>query len=77
MYRDDYSLSFSLSTYLYFRTGQTRDVQIRRLIVRGSVEEKLLAVQQQKAEMTEGALAVASAEDKSVKIDRMKLLFSR
>eukprot|EP00173_Palmaria_palmata_P003132 Plantae.Rhodophyta-Palmaria_palmata.ctg3250.p1 GENE.Plantae.Rhodophyta-Palmaria_palmata.ctg3250~~Plantae.Rhodophyta-Palmaria_palmata.ctg3250.p1 ORF type:complete len:590 (+),score=134.00 Plantae.Rhodophyta-Palmaria_palmata.ctg3250:151-1770(+) len=59
------------------RTGQTRNVQIRRLIVRGSVEEKLLAVQQQKAEMTEGALAVASAEDKSVKIDRMKLLFSR
>lgn len=59
------------------RTGQTRDVRISRLIVRGTVEEKLLAVQQQKTEMTEGALATASENDKKVKIDRMKLLFSR
>jgi SNF2 family DNA or RNA helicase len=59
------------------RHGQTRAVTIKRLVVRDSVEERLLQVQERKLDMTEGALAAASKEDRRARIERMKLLFSR
>jgi SNF2 family DNA or RNA helicase len=59
------------------RHGQRRKVRILRLVVKGTVEERLLQVQDAKKDMTEGALAVASREDRAVRIERMKMLFAR
>lgn len=59
------------------RHGQTRQVSIKRLIIGGTVEDRLLQVQDAKRDMTEGALATASREDKALRVDRMKMLFAR
>lgn len=59
------------------RHGQTRRVSIKRLVIGGSVEDRLLQVQDAKRDMTEGALATASREDKELRMERMKMLFAR
>lgn len=59
------------------RHGQTRKVTIKRLVVAGSVEDRLLLVQDRKRDMTEGALATASREDKALRVEKMKMLFAR
>lgn len=58
------------------RHGQTRPVVIRRLVIANSVEERLLQVQERKLDVTEGALSVATAEDRENRLEMMKLLFS-
>lgn len=60
------------------RHGQTRDVIVRRYVVRNSVEERLLEVQQRKLDMTDGALSTSSDDDKrEARVSEMRLLFSR
>lgn len=59
------------------RHGQTRDVFIKRYIVKGSIEEKLLRIQGLKQDIADGALGVASEDDKKqARISELKLLFS-
>lgn len=59
------------------RHGQTRDVVIRRYIIKDTVEEKLLKVQDRKQDIADGALGVATEEDKKqARISELKLLFS-
>lgn len=59
------------------RHGQTRDVVIKRYIVNGSVEEQLLKVQKRKQDIADGALGVATEEDKKqARLTELKLLFA-
>lgn len=59
------------------RHGQTRDVVIKRYIIKDTVEEKLLKVQERKQHIADGALEVATDEDrKQAKLSELKLLFS-
>lgn len=59
------------------RHGQTRDVIIKRYIVKDSVEERLLEVQDRKQDIADGALGVATDEDKKqARLSELKLLFS-
>lgn len=59
------------------RHGQTRDVIIKRYIVNGSVEERLLKVQERKQDIADGALDVATDEDKKqARMTELKLLFA-
>ncbi|CAN8074028.1 unnamed protein product [Agarophyton chilense] len=59
------------------RHGQTRDVTVKRYIIKDSVEEQLLKVQSRKQNLADGALEVATDEDrKKVRLSELKLLFS-
>lgn len=59
------------------RHGQTRDVIIKRYLVNGSVEERLLQVQERKQDIADGALGVATDEDKKqARLTELKLLFA-
>lgn len=59
------------------RHGQTRDVLIRRYIIKDSVEEKLLQVQARKQDIADGALGAPTDEDrKQARLSELKLLFS-
>lgn len=59
------------------RHGQTRDVIIKRYIIKNSVEEKLLQIQDRKQDIADGALGVATDEDKKqARLSELKLLFS-
>jgi SNF2 family DNA or RNA helicase len=49
------------------RIGQTRPVTVYRLVLQGSVEEKILAIHDQKRSLAEGLLA--DADDADVRVD--------
>ncbi|XP_024376643.1 DNA repair protein RAD5A isoform X1 [Physcomitrium patens] len=55
------------------RIGQTKDVQVKRFIVKGSVEEKMQAVQARKQRMIAGALN--NQEVRVARIEELKMLF--
>lgn len=58
------------------RHGQTRDVVIRRYVIKDSVEERLLQVQARKQDIADGALGVATEDDKKqARLSELKLLF--
>ncbi|CAB9512414.1 regulator of chromatin subfamily A member 3-like 1 [Seminavis robusta] len=58
------------------RMGQQRPVRIYRLVMRGSVEERMLAVQRAKATMGKGTMKKLSAsEEKLAKMTGLKDLF--
>lgn len=58
------------------RHGQTRDVVIKRYVIKDSVEERLLQVQARKQDIADGALGVASEDDKKqARLSELKLLF--
>lgn len=60
------------------RHGQTRDVVIKRYIVKGSVEERLLTIQARKQDLADGALgAPTDADSRQRRLSELKLLFSR
>lgn len=60
------------------RHGQTRDVVIKRYIVKDSVEENLLEVQARKEKLAEGALEEAKeGDEKQARLAELQLLFSR
>ncbi|KAH7561169.1 hypothetical protein JRO89_XS10G0183700 [Xanthoceras sorbifolium] len=56
------------------RIGQTKRVMIKRFIVKGSVEEKMEAVQARKQRMIAGALT--DQEVRSARIEELKMLFT-
>lgn len=59
------------------RHGQSRDVIIKRYMIKNSVEEKLLQIQDRKQDIADGALGVATDEDKKqARLSELKLLFS-
>uniref|UniRef100_A0A0E0NFR3 Uncharacterized protein n=1 Tax=Oryza rufipogon TaxID=4529 RepID=A0A0E0NFR3_ORYRU len=56
------------------RIGQTKSVSIKRFIVKGTVEERMEAVQARKQRMISGALT--DQEVRSARIEELKMLFS-
>ncbi|KAB1227332.1 putative SWI/SNF-related matrix-associated actin-dependent regulator of chromatin subfamily A member 3-like 2 [Morella rubra] len=56
------------------RIGQTKRVMIRRFIVKGTVEERMEAVQARKQRMISGALT--DQEVRSARIEELKMLFT-
>ncbi|KAF8403208.1 hypothetical protein HHK36_011307 [Tetracentron sinense] len=56
------------------RIGQTKRVMIRRFIVKGTVEEKMEAVQARKQRMISGALT--DQEVRTARIEELKMLFT-
>lgn len=57
------------------RIGQTRSVTVRRLVIKGTIEERILELQERKSELARGVL---SREDhkKEMRLDDLKMLFS-
>ncbi|MDD2229221.1 MAG: DEAD/DEAH box helicase [Candidatus Cloacimonetes bacterium] len=58
------------------RIGQTRKVQVFRLIAKGTVEEKIIALQEAKREMFETVIEGGQGVLKTMNIDDLKQLFS-
>ncbi|ONK56914.1 uncharacterized protein A4U43_C10F14580 [Asparagus officinalis] len=56
------------------RIGQTRTVSIKRFIVKGTVEERMEAVQARKQKMISGALT--DQEVRTARIEELKMLFT-
>ncbi|CAA6663709.1 unnamed protein product [Spirodela intermedia] len=56
------------------RIGQTKSVSIKRFIVKGTVEEKMEAVQARKQRMISGALT--DQEVRTARIEELKMLFN-
>ncbi|PON53378.1 Cdk-activating kinase assembly factor [Parasponia andersonii] len=56
------------------RIGQTKKVMIKRFIVKGTVEERMEAVQARKQRMISGALT--DQEVRSARLEELKMLFS-
>ncbi|KAG6583603.1 DNA repair protein RAD5A, partial [Cucurbita argyrosperma subsp. sororia] len=56
------------------RIGQTKSVKIRRFIVKGTVEERMEAVQARKQRLISGALT--DQEVRSARIEELKMLFT-
>ncbi|KAI7729746.1 hypothetical protein M8C21_026125 [Ambrosia artemisiifolia] len=56
------------------RIGQTKSVSIKRFIVKGTVEERMEAVQARKQRMISGALT--DQEVRSARIEELKMLFT-
>ncbi|XP_006349076.1 putative SWI/SNF-related matrix-associated actin-dependent regulator of chromatin subfamily A member 3-like 2 isoform X2 [Solanum tuberosum] len=56
------------------RIGQTKQVMIKRFIVKGSVEERMEAVQARKQRMISGALT--DQEVRTARIEELKMLFA-
>ncbi|KAH7680561.1 DNA helicase protein [Dioscorea alata] len=56
------------------RIGQTKSVSIRRFIVKGTVEERMEAVQARKQRMISGALT--DQEVRTARIEELKMLFT-
>eukprot|EP00181_Compsopogon_caeruleus_P002274 CAMPEP_0184681504 /NCGR_PEP_ID=MMETSP0312-20130426/4497_1 /TAXON_ID=31354 /ORGANISM="Compsopogon coeruleus, Strain SAG 36.94" /LENGTH=1081 /DNA_ID=CAMNT_0027132403 /DNA_START=149 /DNA_END=3394 /DNA_ORIENTATION=- len=58
------------------RIGQEREVFVRRFVIENSVEERLLAIQEKKRNIAEGALALSSEERKKSRLEDVMFLFS-
>jgi SNF2 family DNA or RNA helicase len=58
------------------RIGQTSKVQVFRLIAKGTVEEKIIALQEAKREMFESVIEGGQGVLKAMNIDDLKQLFS-
>ncbi|CAH8387930.1 unnamed protein product [Eruca vesicaria subsp. sativa] len=56
------------------RIGQTKEVKIRRFIIKGTVEERMEVVQARKQRMISGALT--DQEVRSARLEELKLLFT-
>jgi non-specific serine/threonine protein kinase len=58
------------------RIGQTRKVQVFRLITKASVEEKILSLQQNKIELFNEVIEGGTGILKSMSLEELKSLFS-
>eukprot|EP00026_Physarum_polycephalum_P000850 Phypoly_transcript_00851.p1 GENE.Phypoly_transcript_00851~~Phypoly_transcript_00851.p1 ORF type:complete len:1234 (+),score=266.85 Phypoly_transcript_00851:200-3901(+) len=59
------------------RLGQTRPVEVIRFVIKGTVEEKIMKLQQRKTEMAASALeAKSKAELQEMRLEELNLLFS-
>ncbi|XP_057368862.1 transcription termination factor 2-like [Daphnia carinata] len=60
-----------------YRVGQTKDVHVHRMVTQGTVEERILQLQQQKLAMANGILTgAAKLATKGLTIDDLKMLFN-
>lgn len=60
-----------------YRVGQKRDVHVHRMVTVGTVEERILQLQQQKLAMANGILTgAAKLATKGLTIDDLKMLFN-
>lgn len=57
------------------RLGQTKPVFVTRFIVKGSIEERILELQDRKKMLAQGALGVNTKELRQIRIDELRLLF--
>ncbi|KAK9679977.1 DNA helicase rad5 [Basidiobolus ranarum] len=58
------------------RIGQKKNVLVTRFIVRGTVEEKMLKIQERKALLTSTALGMSKDEAKQHRLDDLRVLFT-
>ncbi|KAI9558938.1 Transcription termition factor 2 [Daphnia sinensis] len=60
-----------------YRVGQKKDVHVHRMVTQGTVEERILQLQQQKLAMANGILTgAAKLATKGLTIDDLKMLFN-
>lgn len=60
-----------------YRVGQTKDVHVHRMITQGTVEERILQLQQEKLAMANGILTgAAKLATKGLTDDDLKMLFN-
>jgi len=57
------------------RLGQTKPVHVTRFIIKGSIEERILELQERKKLLAQGALGLNSKEIRQIRIDELRLLF--
>jgi len=57
------------------RLGQTRSVHVTRFVVKDSIEERILELQERKKVLAQGALGMNSKELRQIRIDELRLLF--
>jgi len=57
------------------RLGQTRPVHVTRFVVKGTIEERILELQERKKILAQGALGVNTKELRQIRIDELRLLF--
>ena len=57
------------------RIGQSFPVKIKRFIMRDSVEEKMLVVQERKAAIVKGALETSKEEARAMRVEDLKMMF--
>eukprot|EP01130_Rhizamoeba_saxonica_P018421 TRINITY_DN9210_c0_g1_i1.p1 TRINITY_DN9210_c0_g1~~TRINITY_DN9210_c0_g1_i1.p1 ORF type:complete len:829 (-),score=168.41 TRINITY_DN9210_c0_g1_i1:45-2531(-) len=57
------------------RIGQTRPVIVTRFIIKETVEERILALQERKRQLASNALALKASELKEIRLEELKLLF--
>jgi len=57
------------------RIGQKRPVIVTRFVVKGTVEERILELQEKKKMLAQGALGMRQKELRQIRIDELKLLF--
>jgi SNF2 family DNA or RNA helicase len=58
------------------RIGQTRNVMVYRLVARGTIEEKVMALKERKAELFANVMDEGNAFDTSLDADDIRMLFS-
>ncbi|PRP86023.1 SNF2 superfamily RAD5 protein [Planoprotostelium fungivorum] len=57
------------------RLGQTRPVHVTRFIIKDSIEERIVELQERKKTMAQGALGMNTKELRQIRIDELRLLF--
>lgn len=60
-----------------YRVGQKKDVHVHRMVTEGTVEERILKLQEQKLAMANGILTgAAKLATKGLTLDDLKMLFN-
>ena len=57
------------------RLGQTRDVVITRFVIKNSIEERILELQERKKMLAQGALGMSNKELRQVRFEELRQLF--
>jgi len=57
------------------RLGQTKDVSVKRFIIKGTVEERIMKLQEKKKLLAKGTLAMTNKERKQFRLEDLKMLF--
>jgi SNF2 family DNA or RNA helicase len=57
------------------RLGQTRPVFVTRFVIEGSIEERILELQDKKRMLVQGALGARGKELRQIRLEELKLLF--
>jgi DNA repair protein RAD5 len=58
------------------RIGQTKTVEIRRLVVQDSIEERILELQEKKSRLAQGALSCFEGDQNRLQLEDIRLLLS-